>query len=131
MTLISSHTVTHCKAAVHTSMTVKTLLSPAAAAFKGGSAYPTLSMTSRDAFRPLYAISPANLAAVGSLIRVPLTVLEMEEVLERLLTVPMEQVLGSFPTVPMDQVLERLPTLTAPKESEVSVTVMVMVDSLE
>ena len=37
-----------------------------------------------------------------SLIRVPLTVLEMEQVLERLLTVPMEQVLGSFPTVPMD-----------------------------
>ena len=62
--VISSLTVAHCEAVVHTSMTVTTLLSPAAAAFMGGSAYPTLSRTSRSALKPLYAISPATLAAV-------------------------------------------------------------------
>ena len=38
---------------VHTSITVIILLIPAAAAFKGGTAYPTLSMTSRRILDPL------------------------------------------------------------------------------
>ena len=48
---------THCEAVVHTSMTIITLLSPVAAAFMGGSAYPILSRTSRSALEPLYLMS--------------------------------------------------------------------------
>ena len=48
-----------------------------------------------------------------------LTILEMDEVLERLLTAPMEQA------------SERLPTRTAPTECEVSVTVTVTIDLLD
>ena len=60
--------------------------------------------------------------------RVPLTVLEFQEVLERLLTVPMEQVVESLLTVSMEHVLEGLPAATV--ESEVIVTLIDLFDGV-